>query len=457
MVDQGLQELREEMAWMRSRLSAPSQGSKGKGKGKAQAKPKPKGASQGAPPSAPATQASSEGPARRRPNLKPNEERATPTLIEIKCQKCQAYNCMDQPRGLQILRDTLSQATGCLQQFQSTIAACGQATRHGGRQVLRGCRRRLRFCESVCADLGQGRALQTPGGIGDHHWDLAGRVTPQDVAFHSTGLRQRQIERPQAAGSQARLGNRRGQEGHRQAGKGRGNLETGTGGIGASPTPGDPGYPRTGGRQGCGRPASTSRSPPPGSVSLSSDDVAGLISFFQELAEEREAAPGAEPPSKKGRVGPYGETPSLKAAKDAAVRAKLERGQAYLGFMLNQSLKSGNGSCQAATQETPSQKGSGKGSSSVPGKGAAEPPSPCSHYGKGKGEGSNSANPTGSRQQHGRCTSPIGTPLLRGCGGLLWLCSFVCLLAQMWLEAPSSRPVRQCRPSVVLGRPIRQR
>ena len=45
--------------------------------------------------------------------------------------------------------------------------------------------------------------------------------------------------------------------------------------------------------------------PPPGSVSLSSDDVAGLISFFQELADEREAAPGAEPPSKKGRVGPY--------------------------------------------------------------------------------------------------------------------------------------------------------
>ena len=116
--------------------------------------------------------------------------------------------------------------------------------------------------------------------------------------------------------------------------------------------------------------------PPPGSVSLSSDDVAGLISFFQELAEEREAAPGAEPPSKKGRVGPYGETPSLKATKDAAARAKLERGQAYLGFMLNQSLKSGDGSCQAATQETPSHKGSGKGSGAAPGVSADLPKDP---------------------------------------------------------------------------------
>ena len=88
--------------------------SKGKGKGKGQAKPK--GASQGAPPPAPTTQASSEGPARRRPNLKPNEEQATPTLIEIKCQKCQAQ--LDQPRGLQVLRNTLSQAIGCLQHTQ---------------------------------------------------------------------------------------------------------------------------------------------------------------------------------------------------------------------------------------------------------------------------------------------------------------------------------------------------
>ena len=81
MVDQELQELREEMAWMRSRLSAPSQGSKGKGKGKGkgQAKPKPKGSLPGSTSFEPQPlRQSSQGPARRRPNLKPNEERAAP-------------------------------------------------------------------------------------------------------------------------------------------------------------------------------------------------------------------------------------------------------------------------------------------------------------------------------------------------------------------------------------------
>ena len=123
-------------------------------------------------------------------------------------------------------------------------------------------------------------------------------------------------------------------------------------------------------------PAPPPGTPPPGSVSLSSDDVAGLISFFQELAEEREAAPGAEPPSKRGRVGPYGETPSMKATKDAAVRAKLERGQAYLRYMLTQSLKSGDGSCQAVDPEQTIPKGSGKGSGSAPGDGAVDPKTP---------------------------------------------------------------------------------
>ena len=72
--------------------------------------------------------------------------------------------------------------------------------------------------------------------------------------------------------------------------------------------------------------------PPPGSVSLSSDDVAGLTSFFQELAEEREAAPGAEPPSKKGRVGPYGETPNLKAAKRRGSARKIGKGAGLFGI-----------------------------------------------------------------------------------------------------------------------------
>ena len=175
--------------------------------------------------------------------------------------------------------------------------------------------------------------------------------------------------------------------------------------------------------------------PPPGSVSLSSDDVAGLIkfSFFQELAEEREAAPGAEPPSKKGRVGPYGETPSLKATKDAAVRAKLERGQAYLGFMLNQSLKSGDGSCQAATQETPSQKGSGKGSGVAPGVGADPPKDPVPPPTPVAEKEKEATQPT-RRQCDAGCSGQVVSPLLRGCGGLIWICSFMCLLAQMWFN-----------------------
>ena len=78
---------RDGLESMRSRLAAPPQGSKGKGKGKGSGKPK--GASQGTPPKTQPPPASQEGPARRRPNLKPNEERAMPTLIEIKCQKCQ--------------------------------------------------------------------------------------------------------------------------------------------------------------------------------------------------------------------------------------------------------------------------------------------------------------------------------------------------------------------------------
>ena len=86
-MEQELQDLREEMAWMRSRISAPPQGSKGKGKGKGLGKGQ--GASQG---SAPPPQNSEEGPARRKPNLKPLDERATPTQVEVRCPKCQQCN-----------------------------------------------------------------------------------------------------------------------------------------------------------------------------------------------------------------------------------------------------------------------------------------------------------------------------------------------------------------------------
>ena len=373
MVDQELQELREEMAWMRSRLSAPSQGSKDKGKGKGQARPKPKGASQGASPPTTATQASSEGPARRRPNLKPNEERATPTLIEIKCQKCQAYNwtsrelCRSCETPLARLPGISSSSTQLLPPVArspgttpgKSYADAAAGSPPASQSVLaldkEGLSKRQAELETVIGTLPDESPLKTelstqldsvkeklkdprqPGARLDSATAGVKKATARREKAEET------LKQAQEALEQARLQETRAIQ----------ELEDAKAAA-APPPPPD--------------------TPPPGSVSLSSDDVAGLISFFQELAEDREAAPGAEPPSKKGRVGPYGETPSLKATKDAAVRAKLERGQAYLGFMLNQSLKSGDGSCQADTQETVSQKGSGKGSGAAPGVSAHPPP-----------------------------------------------------------------------------------
>ena len=128
---------------------------------------------------------------------------------------------LDQQRAVQIMRDTPSQAAGYLHQLYSTIAAGGQASRHYARQILCGCRRRLTPRKPVCAGLGQGGSLQTPGGIGDCDRNLAGRIPSEDGTFHSVGLRQGEAQGPKAAGSQARLGNRWFEEGHRQAGKGR--------------------------------------------------------------------------------------------------------------------------------------------------------------------------------------------------------------------------------------------
>ena len=373
MVDQELQELREEMAWMRSRLSAPSQGSKGKGKGKGQAKPKPKpqGASQGAPPPPTTASASSEGPARRRPNLKPNEERATPTLIEIKCQKCQAYNwtsrelCRSCETPLARLPGISTSSSSSAQPAARPLgitpgksyadAAAGSPPASQSVLTLdkEGLSKRQAELETVIGTLPDESPLKTelstqldsvkeklkdprqPGARLDSATAGVKKATARREKAEET------LKQAQEALEQARLQETRAIQ----------ELEDAKAAAAPPPPPDNP---------------------PPGCVSLSSDDVEGLISFFQELAEEREAAPGAEPPAKKGRLGPYGETPSLKATKDAAVRAKLERGQAYLGFMLNQSLKSGDGSCQAATQETPSLKGSGKGTGSAPGAGAGK-------------------------------------------------------------------------------------
>ena len=435
MVDQELQELREEMAWMRSRLSAPSQGSKGKGKGKGQAKPKPKGASQGASPPAASTQASSEGPARRRPNLKPNEERATPTLIEIKCQKCQAYNwtsrelCRSCETPLARLPGISTSSTQPLQPVARPVgttpgksyadAAAGSPPASQSVLALdkEGLSKRQAELETVIGTLPDESPLKTElstqlDSVKEKLKDPRQPGARLDSATagvkKATARREKaeeNLKQAQEALEQARLQETRAIQ----------ELEDAK--AAAAPPP----LPET---------------PPPGSVSLSSDDVAGLISFFQELAEEREAAPGAEPPSKKGRVGPYGETPSLKAAKDAAVRAKLERGQAYLGFMLNQSLKSWGwvlpGShprnslperlwqrqwrCSRSKRRTPQRPSA----------------SPCTHGGEGKG--SHPAHPGGPRLCNAGCSGQVGSPLLRGCGGLIWFCSLLCLLAQMWVD-----------------------
>ena len=257
---------------------------------------------------------------------------------------------LDQSRAVQVMRDTPSQAPGYLHQLYSTIAAGGQASRHYARQILCGCpvlaldkeglSKRQAELETVIGTLPDESPLKTElstqlDSVKEKLKDPrqpGARLDSATAGVKKATARQEKAEeslkQAQEALEQARLQETRAIQ----------ELEDAKAAAAPPPPP---------------------ETPPPGSVSLSSEDVAGLISFFQELAEEREAAPGAESPSKKGRVGPYRETPSLKAAKDAAVRAKLERGQAYLGFMLNQSLKSGDGSCQADTQNTPSQK-SGK-------------------------------------------------------------------------------------------------
>ena len=101
--------------------------------------------------------------------------------------------------------------------------------------------------------------------------------------------------------------------------------------------------------------------------------------------------------------------------------------------MLNQSTKSGDGSCQAATQETPSQKGSGKGSGAAPGAGAVvpkdPPPPPAPTVEKEK----EATQPTDS--ENAGCPGQVKSPLLRGCGGIIWLCALACLPLQIWVDA----------------------
>ena len=312
------------MAWMRSRLAAPPKGSKGKGKGKGSGKPK--GASQGTPPKTQPPPALQEGPARRRPNLKPNEERATPTLTEIKCQKCQAYNWTSREvcRSCETLLARLPGISSSSTQPPQPLA------RPSG--TLPG---------KTCADAAAGSAPASQSAL----------------TLDKDGLSQRQAELetligtlPDAFPLKTELSTQ---------------LDT------VKEKLKDPRQP--------GARLDSATAPPSRLRVFVVRRCSRLVSFFQTLAEEREAAPGAEPPSKKGRVGPYKETTSMKAVKDAEVRTKLESGQAYLGFMLAESLKSGDGSCQAVNPATPARKGSGKGNGFAPGAEAGasqEPPPP---------------------------------------------------------------------------------
>ena len=51
-----------------------------------------------------------------------------------------------------------------------------------------------------------------------------------------------------------------------------------------------------------------------------------------------------------------------------------------------------------------------------------------------EGEGTHPTHRAGRRHCNGGCSGQVVSPLLRGCGGLIWLCSFFCLLAQIWLD-----------------------
>ena len=174
------------MAWMRSRLSCPSQGSKGKGKGQRTGQTQTQGSLPGS------TSHCHSGLLRgsRQATTQPQTQRGEGHNDIDRDQMSEMPGIqLDQQRAVQIMRDTPSQATRYLQQLYSTLAAGGQATRHYARQILCGCRRRLTPSKPVCTGPGQRGSLQTPGGIGDCHRNSAGRIPSQDGAFHSAGLR----------------------------------------------------------------------------------------------------------------------------------------------------------------------------------------------------------------------------------------------------------------------------
>ena len=147
---------------------------------------------------------------------------------------------------------------------------------------------------------------QTPGRTGDGHQHPRGRAPTENGAFQSAGLREGQTQRSPAAGSQARPGRRRIEKGHRQAGKGRRNFETGAGSLGKARLEETRAQKELEDAKAAATPPPPPENPPAGSVSLSSADVAGLISFFQELGDEREEGQAPSLPPRRGAPAPMG-------------------------------------------------------------------------------------------------------------------------------------------------------
>ena len=343
---------------------------------------------------------------------------------------------LDQQRAVQILRDTPNQDSGYLHQLYSTIAAGGQATRHYARQILCGCRRRFTPSKPVCTGLGQGGSLQTPGGIGDCDRDLAGRIPSQDGAFHSARLRQREVEGPQTAGSQARFGNSRGKEGHRQAGKGRRIPEAGTGGIGTGPTPGDQGHPRTGGCQSCSSSTSTSGNPPAGLRVLVVRRCSRTYLLLPRTSGRKGGRARRRASLQKGPGRTLWGDSEPEGGKRRGSARKIGKGPGIFGLYAESEfeiwgwvLPGSHPRNSLPERLWQRQRRCSRSQCRAPQRPSA---SPCPHGGEGKG--SHPTHPGGPRLCNAGCTGQVGSPLLRGCGGLIWLCSFLCLVAQMWID-----------------------
>ena len=183
-----------------------------------------------------------QGLARRAPNLKPLEDRATPTVVEIKCSRCQAYNWTTR---------------GVCRSCQTPLARPQGVSNAGTQSAPASAKTSGTVPGKSYAQAAAGVASQSA---------LSKRQAELETGVgNSTGGCERQAQRPTPAGSQARLGYSKSQKGHCQAGKGRRHFEASSGGAREGPTRGDPGKGRAGGSQKGGGTPSTTRTAPGGS------------------------------------------------------------------------------------------------------------------------------------------------------------------------------------------------